>query len=296
MHELAAMRELDVWYAHTVIDADLETSVDTKYAGSIRQTAAKARNRDSLQAVAKLTEVVDGRRQLISNPPLLVPIAELVGADEARQHEQHMGALIERYRESLQADRRYLVDRFHYAAMARKVVGVGSVGLRAWVVMLLGRDDDDPSLMQVKEAQPSVLERYLGPSGYTNAAQRVSDGQRMMQASSDILLGWLHAVGPDGHEADYYVRQLRDWKGSVTVETSSPKLLADYGRSCGHALARAHARSGDRIAIAAYLGSSDTADTAFVHFAEAYAEQNDRDYAALQDAVSDGRISAESDL
>lgn len=296
MTELAAMRELDVWYAQTVIDAELESGVDTEYAQSIRQTAAKARTRDNLHTVAKLTEVVEGRRQLISHPPLLVPIAELVGADDARRYERQADALMHRYRDSLDTARRNLVDRFEYAGMARKVVGVGSVGLRSWVVMMLGRDDDDPSLMQLKEAQPSVLERYLGASGYANAAQRVSDGQRLMQASSDILLGWLHAVGPDGHEADYYVRQLRDWKGSVPIEPTSPKLLADYGRSCGHALARAHARSGDRIAIAAYLGTGDTADTALVRFAEAYADQNDRDYAALQAAAADGRISAESDL
>ncbi|ODR27250.1 DUF2252 domain-containing protein [Mycolicibacterium porcinum] len=296
MLELAEMRELDVWYAHTVVNAALEASVDTTYAASIRQTAAKARRRDSLQAASKLTTVVDGHRTLISSPPLLVPIDELVGDEEASRYEQQMGVLVERYRQSLDPARRCLVDRFRYATMARKVVGVGSVGLRAWVVMMLGRDDDDPSLIQVKEAQPSVFERYLGAGGYTNAAQRVSVGQRLMQASSDILLGWLHGVGPDGHEADYYVRQLRDWKGSVPIEWSDPKLLADYGRSCGHALARAHARSGDRIAIAAYLGHGDVADTAFVRFAEAYADQNARDYAALQRAVSDGRISAEFDL
>ncbi|WP_135453892.1 DUF2252 domain-containing protein [Mycobacterium sp. DL99] len=296
MQELAEMRELDVWYAHTVVDAALEDTVDPEYAASIRLTAAKARSRDSLQAASKLTEVVDGRRRLVSSPPLLVPIEELVGADEAHRYEQQMDTLMEGYRASLETERRCLVNRFRYAAMARKVVGVGSVGLRSWVVMMLGRDGDDPSLMQVKEAQPSVLERFLGASEYPNAAQRVSVGQRLMQASSDILLGWLHAVGPDGHEADYYVRQLRDWKGSVPIQSSDPKLLADYGRSCGHALARAHARTGDRIAIAAYLGHGDTADAAFVRFAESYADQNDRDYAAFKEAAAGGQIRAESDL
>ena len=284
MHTLAGMRELDVWYAHTTIDDALEASVDPKYARTIRRTASKAHSRDSLDALEKLTRVIDRQRRLVSDPPLLVPIDELVGAADALRHEQHMGTLIDHYRESVDASRRSLISRFRYAGMARKVVGVGSVGTRAWVVMLLGRDDDDPLLMQVKEAHRSALEPYLGPSEFDNAAQRVVLGQRLMQATSDILLGWLRCVGPDDHEGDYYVRQLRDWKGSVTVESMSPALLADYGRSCGYVLARAHARTGDRIAIAAYLGNSDEADIALARFAEAYADQNDRDYAALREA------------
>jgi uncharacterized protein (DUF2252 family) len=207
-----------------------------------------------------------------------------------------MGALFDAYEESLETSRRVLVHRFRYAGMARKVVGVGSVGTRAWVVLLLGRDDQDPLLLQVKEAQPSVLERFLGSGGYTNAAERVVSGERLMQASSDILLGWLRSVGPDGREGDYYVRQLRDWKASANLESMSPQLLADYGRSCAHFLARAHARTGDRAAIAGYLGSSDAADVALTRFAEAYAQQNARDYAALRDAVDAGRVSAQQDL
>jgi uncharacterized protein (DUF2252 family) len=207
-----------------------------------------------------------------------------------------MGALFDAYGESLDPSRRTLIRRFRYTDMARKVVGVGSVGTRAWVVLLLGHDDQDPLLMQVKEAQPSVLERCLGPSGYTNAAERVVQGERLMQASSDILLGWLHCVGPDGHEGDYYVRQLRDWKESASLESIGPQLLADYGRSCAHALARAHARSGDRCAIAGYLGSSDAADVALSRFAELYAQQNARDYTALREAVDSGRVSAKADL
>jgi uncharacterized protein (DUF2252 family) len=180
--------------------------------------------------------------------------------------------------------------------MARKVVGVGSVGNRAWVVMLMGRDDHDPLLMQVKEAGQSVLEAYLGPSGHANAGERVVEGQRFMQAASDVLLGWLRCVGPDGHEGDYYVRQLRNWKGALPVESMSPLLLADYGRSCAHALARAHARTGDRIAIAGYLGGGEVADEAFTRFAERYADQNDRDFATLREAVADHRLVAETDL
>ena len=293
MRTLAAMPELDVWYAHTAIDDALETSVDPKYAQTIRRTAEKARARDNLEAVSKLTRVVEGRRRLTSDPPLLVPVEELVGEADARRYEQNMGALIDAYQHSVDIGPRTLVGRFRYAGSARKVVGVGSVGTRAWVVLLVGRDDGDPLLMQVKEAEPSVLEPYLGPSEYTNAGERVVVGQRLMQASGDILLGWLHAVGPDGHEGDYYVRQLRDWKGSATPEAMSPQLLADYGRSCGHVLACAHARTGDRIAIAGYLDGGDAADIAFTRFAESYADQNQRDHAALRDAVADGRVVAE---
>jgi uncharacterized protein (DUF2252 family) len=290
MRTLADMGELDVWYAETAIDDALLATVDRRYAQEIRKTAAKARSRTNLKELSKLTELVDGKRRLISDPPLIIPIDELVGKTDARKHEQRMSELVEAYQQSLAPSRRSLVTRFRYAGMARKVVGVGSVGIREWVVMLMGRDDTDPLLLQVKEAQPSVLENYLGPSGYTNAAERVVEGQRLMQASGDILLGWLRCAGPDGYEADFYVRQLRDWKGSADVDSATPQLLADYGRSCGEVLARAHARTGDRIAIASYLGSGEAADIAFTKFAEAYAEQNERDYAALRAAAASNRL------
>ena len=296
MRSLAQMGELDVWYAHTVIDHELEVSVNRTYAQAIQRTAVKARSRDNLEALSKLTRVVDGQRQLASDPPLLIPIDELVGEAQARRYEQQMSVLIDEYRQSLYPSRRGLMGRFRYVGGARKVVGVGSVGTRAWVVLLLGRDDNDPLLMQVKEAQPSVLESCLGPSEHTNAAERVVDGQRLMQSSSDIMLGWLHCVGPDDHEGDYYVRQLRDWKGSVTPESMTPQLLADYGQSCAHVLARAHARTGDRVAIAGYLGGGDVADIAFTRFAEAYARQNELDYATLHEAAASGRVTAEIDL
>jgi uncharacterized protein (DUF2252 family) len=295
MCTLATMRELDVWYERTVID-DVEVGVDHTYAQAIRRTAAKARTRDNLEELSKLTKIVDGRRTLASDPPLLITIDELVGEAKARRYEQHLSVLFDEYRQSLEPSRRQLMSRFRFVGGARKVVGVGSVGTRAWVVLLLGRDDDDPLLMQVKEAAPSVFERYLGACGYANAAERVVQGERLMQASSDILLGWLHCVGPDDHEGDYYVRQLRDWKQSASLESMDARLLADYGRSCAHVLARAHARTGDRIAIAGYLGSGDAADIAFARFAEAYARQNERDYAALRDAVASGRVAAATDL
>ena len=296
MRTLANMGELDVWYDHIVVDDAIEADVDHAYGQAIRRTAAKARTRDNLQALSKLTRVVDGRRRLASDPPLLIPIDELVGEEQARRYEQQMSVLFDEYRQSLYSSRRRLAGRFRYVGGARKVVGVGSVGTRAWVVLLLGRDDSDHLLMQVKEAEPSVLERYLGACGYANAAERVVQGERLMQASSDILLGWLRGVGPDGHEGDYYVRQLRDWKESASVESMGPQLLADYGQSCAHVLARAHARTGDRVAIAGYLGSGDVADIAFTRFAETYAQQNERDYATLREAVASGRVTAKPDL
>ncbi|MDT5334465.1 MAG: hypothetical protein QOF31_5762 [Mycobacterium sp.] len=296
MRTLATMRELAVWYERTVVDDAVRSDVDNTYAQAIRRTAAKAYKRDNLEALPMLTRVVNGRRMLASDPPLLIPIDELVGEAQARLYEQQMSVLFDEYRKSLDPSRRGLIGRFRYVGGARKVVGVGSVGTRAWVVLLLGRDDNDPLLMQVKEAEPSVLERYLGTCGYANAAERVVQGERLMQASSDILLGWLRGVGPDGHEGDYYVRQLRDWKQSASVESMGAQLLADYGRSCAHVLARAHARTGDRIAIAGYLGGGDAADIAFTRFAEAYARQNERDYVALREAVASGRVAAEPDL
>jgi uncharacterized protein (DUF2252 family) len=296
MIALAAMRELDVWYAHTTVDEELEASVNPTDRQQLRRTAAKARARDSLQALAKLTRVVDGRRRLVSDPPLLVRIEDLVGEAEARAYDEQMDNLVDEYMQSLDVGRRTLITRFTYAGMARKVVGVGSVGARAWIVLLLGRDDKDPLLMQVKEAERSVLEGYLQPSAYSNSAERVVAGQRLMQACSDILLGWLRSVGPDAFAGDYYVRQLHDWKGSADVGSMSPTVLADYGQSCGEVLARAHSRSGDRIAIAGYLGNGDAVDRTLVSFAESYADQNERDYAALREAVASGVVAAESDL
>ncbi len=293
MLQLAQMGELEVWYAHTYVNDALMAGVDRAFGRQIRREAARARSRGQLQALAQLTRVVGTRRRLVSDPPLLVPIEELVGAADAAEHERHMGTLMSSYAQSLDDHWRTLIGRFSYVEMARKVVGVGSVGTRAWIVLLLGRDDQDPLLLQVKEAQPSVLEQFLPACDYPNAGQRVVAGQRLMQASSDILLGWLRGVGPDGHEGDYYVRQLRDWKGSADVDSLSAQVLADYGRSCGEVLARAHARTGDRIAIAAYLGRSDKADRALAQFARTYAEQNQSDYEALRAAAATGRVTAE---
>ena len=297
MRTLATMRELDVWYAHTVVDDAVEAEVDHTYAQTIRRTAAKAHTRDNLEALSKLTRVVDGRRRLASDPPLLIPIDELVGDAQARRYEQQMSVLIDEYQQSLDPSRRWLMGRFRYVGGARKVVGVGSVGTRAWVVLLLGRDDSDPLLMQVKEAEPSVLEPYLGSSGYTNGAERVVRGSTV-DAIQQRHLARLAALrqAPTATRATITYANSAIGRTSIAPESMTPQLLANYGQSCAHVLARAHARTGDRIAIAGYLGSGDVADIAFTRFAEAYARQNERDYATLREAVASGRVTAEPDL
>ena len=300
MHEFAAARNLDVWYAHVPVDRifeELAATATKKQQAKARANAAKARTRDSMQAFTKLTHVVDGQRRIISDPPLIVPIEELIPPGSGRDDiEGELRELIRSYRRTLETDRRELIESFEYVHFARKVVGVGSVGTRAWIALMLGRDDQDPLFLQAKEAQESVLERFVGKSRYLNHGQRVVAGQRLMQASSDIFLGWQRVTGLDGKERDFYIRQLRDWKGSADVDTMASSLMAAYARICAATLARAHARSGDRIAIASYLGTSDTFDRAIADFSVAYADQNERDYEALVDAVSSGRLEAQTGL
>jgi uncharacterized protein (DUF2252 family) len=250
----------------------------------------KSRTKDSLKAFAKLTEVVDGETRIINDPPLLVRLDELAG-DRGEYAHETVRLLIRGYRRTLPGERRKLIERFRYVDAARKVVGVGSVGTRCWIVLLLGRDGDDPLFLQIKEAQASVLEPYLGKSVYENHGQRVVAGQRLMQSTSDIFLGWLRSTETlDGAPRDFFVRQLWDWKTSVDLDTILPEGLELYGEVCGFLLARAHARSGDRIAIASYLGKSYSFDKALGEFAVAYADQNERDYAAVQKAADEGRI------
>ena len=276
---------------------ELEATATKKQQAKAKANAAKARTRDSMQAFTKLTHVVDGQRRIISDPPLIVPIEELIPPGSGRDDiEGELRELIRSYRRTLETDRRELIESFEYVHFARKVVGVGSVGTRAWIALMLGRDDQDPLFLQAKEAQESVLERFVGKSKYTNHGQRVVAGQRLMQASSDIFLGWQRVTGLDGKERDFYLRQLRDWKGSADVDTMAVSLMAGYARVCAATLARAHARSGDRIAIASYLGNSDTFDRAIADFSAAYADQNERDYQALVDAVGSGRLEAQTGL
>ena len=246
-----------------------------------------------MKAFAKLTEMVDGEPRIASDPPLIVPIED-VGSGE-KQVDFLRGA-IRAYRRTLTNDRRALLERFRYVHAARKVVGVGSVGTRAWIVLMLGRDEQDPLFLQFKEAEASVLEPFLGKSTFNTHGQRVVEGQRLMQAASDIMLGWIRVTDLDGVSRDFYMRQLWDGKGSAIVESMNPPAMTMYGEFCGRTLARAHARSGDAIAIASYLGASDSFDRALASFAEAYADQNERDYEALRAAVASGRIAARTDL
>jgi len=297
MSRFATMGNLDVWYARIEADSLQALAVDrldSRRGKLVSRTLAKARSRDTLQAFDKLTEVVDGRRRIAAVPPLIVPIGDLLPNVERGRLEQEIRALIERYAHSLQDDHRLLLDQFHLADVARKVVGVGSVGTRCWIVLMLGKDNQDPLLLQLKEAGPSVLAEYAGDSEYANQGQRAVAGQRLMQATSDIFLGWERIDGIDGRQRDFYVRQLRDWKGIAEPQAMVPDGMRVFGELCGATLARAHARSGDRIAIAAYLGGGDVFDRALVTFAESYADQNERDHQALVDAVRTSRVSAQA--
>ena len=297
MRNFAGLTQLDIWYAHADIDqlrAQFDAQLDARQRKLVTKSAAKARTRDSMQELAKLTTTVDGRLRIISDPPLLVPIEELI-PDQARRGalQSEVQSIMSKYRRTLATDRRHLIDQYEFVHLARKVVGVGSVGTRCWIVLMLGRDAADPLFLQVKEAEESVLSRFLGASEFANMGQRVVAGQRLMQASSDIFLGWQRVTGLDGKQRDFYVRQLRDWKFSVDTDAMVPGGMRMYGALCGWTLARAHARSGDAIAIAAYLGGSDVFDQAITEFADAYADQNERDHDAVVEAVKSGRIAAE---
>jgi uncharacterized protein (DUF2252 family) len=296
MATFAGMRNLDVWYTNMEIEdrlSELRKLATKRMLKRTEATLAKARTKDSMQVFSKLTHEVDGEPRIISDPPLIEPIAELAKGVKADQLREGLHEILRSYRTTLQHDRRLLLEEFRMVDVARKVVGVGSVGTRAYVALLLGRGNTDPLFLQLKEAQSSVLEEFVAKSDVHNCGERVVNGQHLMQASSDIFLGWCHVTsGLDGQERDFYGRQLKDWKGSVEVEQMLPQGMEIYAQMCGWTLARAHARSGDRIAIAAYLGNSDSFDQAIGRFAEAYADQNERDYQALLDAVTGGRLKA----
>jgi uncharacterized protein (DUF2252 family) len=327
MAEFAEMSTMDVWYAHlseaTLMEAiERFTAASTDTSGKkgsnknnkkrrkakaeakatkkraaedeakrVRKVADKARTRDSLQALSKLAEVVDGKYRIISQPPIVIPMRDLEGRQgmSSEQFEHVIHEQFRAYRATLQDDRRHLLERFQFVDMAHKVVGVGSVGARAFIVLLQGRDRNDPLFLQVKEATASVLEDHLPKSRYKQPGERVVQGQRLMQAASDIYLGW--TKGPQANRYLYW-RQLRDMKGSADVESLSPTALAFYADWCGWTLARAHARSGDPIAIATYLRESDAFDKSVSDFAERYADQNERDYKAFTKAIGSGRLNA----
>ena len=292
----AEMRNIDVWYTRLDVAAilnQLGASASRKQMKRFQTDVAKVHTKDSMRALTKLCRTVDGELRIVGNPPLVTPIEDVLPNAEQDDLEDVVRRMIRTYRRTLPRDRRNLLESYRYLHAARKVVGVGSVGTRSWILLLVGRDNDDPLFLQFKEAQASVLEPFLGKSQYAQHGRRVVEGQRMMQAAADILLGWERIVTIDGQKRDFYIRQLWDAKGSVDVELMDPPELEAYGKICGWTLARAHARSGDRIAIAAYLGSSDSFDRAMASFAETYADQNERDYRTLKEAAASGRIVAE---
>jgi uncharacterized protein (DUF2252 family) len=298
MARFAVAHNLDVWYAHLDVDdalAVLGPPIDSKLVKRTERSLESA-STGGLKAAAKLTTVIDGEPRIVAEPPLVVPLSDLAHGAERDEMFAALHEQLSSYRSSLEGDRRTLLEQFRVVDFARKVVGVGSVGMRAWIALLLGLDGGDPLFLQLKEADSSVLEPYLGRSPLENHAERVVAGQRAMQATPDIFLGWLHLnPGPrGGPPLDFYVRQLRDGKGAGDLAQMGVKAMAQYGRFCAWTLARAHARTGDRIAIAAYLGKGDAFDRAIVEFAHAYAVQNERDFNALHAAVASGAVSAQT--
>jgi uncharacterized protein (DUF2252 family) len=299
MIEYASHGNLTVWYSHldmTEVMTQVGDTLDARRKAKTQAALDKAHSRDSVQALAKLTSTVNGRARILSQPPLLVPLDELLGEEESKLTTESLKLLIRSYRSTLQWDRRHLLEQYELVEVARKVVGVGSVGTRAWILLFEGLDGSDPLFLQAKEAQTSVLSGFVKARGFKNQGERVVTGQQLMQATSDIFLGWQRLVGLDGAGRDFYLRQLRDGKGSVVVEEMVPDGMRLYGRICGQTLARAHARSGDRVAIAAYLGTSDRFENAIADFAETCALQNDLDHLALAHAVESGRLTAQTGL
>jgi uncharacterized protein (DUF2252 family) len=302
MRRTAGMGTLDAWYQH--IDADevmdlIQTELSEERLGEleakeVRHDLAKARTRDHARVLAKRADEIGGELRIVAEPPLIVPLGDLAPDEMGREElRDYMRSLIELYRQSFRVVH-HPFEEYEWVDTAHKVVGVGSVGTRAWIHLFVGRDTDDPLFLQSKEAQASVLERFVGRSALSNHGRRVVAGQRVMQAASDIFLGWLRVTELDGASRDYYVRQLHDWKGGVDLETMLVPGATLYARLCGATLARAHARWGDRIAIASYLGKRRVFDRAIADFATAYADQNERDYEAFAKAVESGRLEAQT--
>jgi uncharacterized protein (DUF2252 family) len=294
IRQFADVSMLEVWYAHLDIDAllpEFQSLLDPKRTPSVWRAINKARAHDSLQAYEKLVQIVDGGPRIVSDPPLIVPVEHFMQDVDTADALAMLEDIIQAYFATLQPDRRHLLGQYRFAHLARKVVGVGSVGTEAWIALFLDHDHGSPLFLQVKQAEASVLERFTIESVFENHGERVVAGQRLMQAASDIFLGWDRFTWRE-HERDYYFRQLRDWKGSADIAGMTAAGMDLWARMCGWTLARAHARSGDRIAIGSYLGKSETFDGAVADFASAYADQNELDYRALQDAVASGRLDA----
>jgi len=299
MREFSGQSFLAVWYAHLDVEdtvAQFQSQMSKKTLKATEKVLAKAHTHDSMQALSKLATQADGQWRIISDPPLIEPVEQVFPDAQASAMQRLIRGMLGKYQRSLQSDRRYLLKHFTLVHVARKVVGVGSVGTRCWIALTDAGDGTEPLFLQTKEAQVSVLAGYCGRSQYRNQGERVVAGQHLMQAESDIFLGWTRAADIDEVDRDYYVRQLKDWKFSAPIEQMNPSSMAGYAGLCGWTLARAHARSGDRIALAAYLGGSAKFDQAIAEFAEKYADQNERDHAALQAAVKDGRAETTTDI
>jgi uncharacterized protein (DUF2252 family) len=299
MRAFAEQPFMEVWYAHLDVDdaiSDYRSQLKAKRAKAAEKLVSKAHTSDSMKAQNKLTEEVDGHRRIISQPPLIEPVEEIFPELQADAIYHLIREVFGKYQRTLQSDRRHVFEYFTLVQLARKVVGVGSVGTRAWIALMEGQDGTEPLFLQAKEAQPSVLAAYCGRSKYANQGERAVAGQHLMQAEGDIFLGWTHVTGPDGVDRDYYVRQLKDWKLSLPIEQMIPSGMKVYARMCGWTLARAHARSGDRVALASYLGQSAKFDNAIADFAETYADQNERDHAAFQAAAKEGKVKASKEI
>ena len=299
MRDFATSTSLDVWYSRLDVDGLIDmvgSEVGEKVVTSFRRNAEKAQRKDRFRALDRLTHREGDELRFVSDPPLLVPAHELFDESSASELEETIRQVLQDYRGTLEFKNRHLLDQYSFVQLARKVVGVGTVGTRAWVALLVGRDLGDPLFLQVKQAEASVLQPYTEPSAFSSNGERVVAGQSLMQAASDIFLGWNVVTGPDGVTRDYYLRQLWDWKASADVQAMTPTVLDAYARICGWTLARSHARTGDRLAIAAYLGKSDSLAMALTEFATAYADQNERDHAALVDAIASGRIQAQTGI
>ena len=298
MQRFAKLSFLDVWYEHLDVESALSDIKSQLKPAGAKQTQAmikKAHTHDSTQAASKLTTLTDGQRQIISDPPTIVPIEELYADLQVSAIYQQIQSILDKYKRTLPSDRRHMLDQFQLVQVARKVVGVGSVGTRAWIV-LMEAEGSEPLFLQAKEAQESVLANFCGRSQYANQGERVVAGQRLMQAESDIFLGWTHATGADAVERDFYVRQLKDWKMSAPIDQMKPSGMRAYASMCGWTLARAHARSGDRIALASYLGRSAAFDHAIADFAEVYADQNEKDFSDFRAAAKNGTIPYTADI
>ncbi len=295
MREFSGLRDLEIWYARLDGPAMITrwgAQASRKLVEGFQRRVAKAQSKDHLAALTKLTHEVDGKLRFIDNPPLLMPAESLFTDIYSSQTVANLYEALSQYRSTLSGDRQRLLEKYEFTDLARKVVGVGSVGSRCWVALFVGRDHADPLFLQIKEAEAAVGEPFLGPSEYPHHGQRVVEGQRLMQGASDIFLGWDSFRGEDGITRHFYLRQLWDWKFSVDVDTMAPETLGIYAEICGWTLARAHARSGDPIAMAAYLGGGDRFDRAIVEFASSYADQNQRDFEALTAAIASGAVQA----